>query len=105
MNPYTTTGEARIQPHDIEFALSIDRFMGGGSLAALERQRGWQAEAELDWLLTQNGRNPHSAASLALLLRQTIGTALVQAGERLAGGAGRGASPTPSGMARALKTT
>jgi hypothetical protein len=105
MNAYTTMGQARIEQRDISTIVRMHGFSPGAQLAALERQRGWQAEAELDWLLDKNGRNPHTAASLASILRQTIGTALVQAGERLAGNAGRGVSPATPGTARALMTT
>lgn len=105
MNPYATMGQARIQQRDISTIMHMHGYWAGAHLAAFERQRGWQAEAELDWLLATNDRNPHAAASLASTLRQMIGTALVQAGERLAGNAGRGDSPATSGTARALITT
>ena len=36
--------------------------MAGASLAALERTRGWQADAEVEWLLNQNDVAPHRAA-------------------------------------------
>jgi hypothetical protein len=85
MNPYTTKGQARIQQRDIEAVLGANSYLAGVSLAALERQRGWQAEAEVAWLLTQHGVTPVATASLVSLLRQTIGTALVCAGEWLTG--------------------
>ena len=54
MNAYTTTGQARIQPRDFA-ALQRANGLAGASLAALERQRGCQADAEVAWLLKQNG--------------------------------------------------
>ena len=105
MNAYTTMGEARIEQRDISTIMRVHGFRAGAHLAAFERRRGWQAEAELDWLLTENGRTPHAAGSLASILQQTIGTALMQAGERRAGNAGRGVSPATPGTARALMTT
>ena len=85
MNPYTTKGQARIQQGDIEPLLGMNSYLAGASLAARERQRGWQADAEVAWLLKQHGITPAATASLVSLLRQTIGTALVCAGERLTG--------------------
>jgi hypothetical protein len=66
--------------------------MAGASLAALERQRGDQAESELHWLLKQHGVTPQAHA----LVRQRIGAALVRAGDRLAGVPGSGVSPEPA---------
>jgi hypothetical protein len=87
MNAYTPTGQARIQSHDLATILrtSTGSYMAAASLAALERQRGWQAETEVDWLLKQNGLAPRATATLVSILRQAIGAALVRAGERLAG--------------------
>jgi hypothetical protein len=93
MNPYTTMTSARIRPRDLANAVGADSFIAAVSLAALERTRGWQAEAELEWLLKQHGVRPGSAASRIALLRQTAGAVLVGAGERLAGVHQRGASP------------
>ena len=93
MNPYTTMGQARIQAHDLVAVRRKDWFTAAASLAALERQRGYQAEAEVGWLLKQHGVMPNSAASLVALLRQTIGAALVRAGDRLAGVPRGGVSP------------
>jgi hypothetical protein len=59
MNAYITQGQARIQQRDIATILLTDRFMAAAALAAMERQRGWQAEAEVDWLLKQNALTPH----------------------------------------------
>ena len=104
MNAYTTRGQARIQQRDIAAVLRADGFLAGASLAALERQRGYQADAEVSWLLKQNGVAPHAAASLVAMLRQTIGAALVRAGERLAGGPRSGVSrKRPLSRARSVR--
>jgi hypothetical protein len=68
----------------------------GFSLAALEKQRGWQAEAEVERLLKQHGVRSSGSTSLISLLRETIGAALVSAGKRLAG------SPRRDGSAEAI---
>ena len=91
MNAYTTRGEARIQPRDLSVALGMHGLNPGSTLAALEKQRGWQAEAEVERLLKQYGVKSSGSTSLLSLLRGTIGAALVSAGERLAGSPGRGA--------------
>ena len=91
MNAYTTTGQARIQPRDFSAVLRANQ-LAGASLAGLERQRGCQAEAEVNWRLKHNGAAPKASASLVSLLRQTLGAALVRAGERLAGGPRSGVS-------------
>jgi hypothetical protein len=85
MNAYTTRGEARIQPHDFSAALRVQGLGPGASLAALERQRGWQAEAEMERMLKQYGVTASSSPSLVSLVRQSIGAALVRVGEYLAG--------------------
>jgi hypothetical protein len=85
MNAYTTRGEARIQQRDVSTALRANGLMPAASLAALEKQRGWQAEAEVERLLKQYGVTSTASPSLVSLLRQTIGAALVRAGERLTG--------------------
>jgi len=85
MNPYTTMGQARIQKRDIDAVLFTDASLSAVYLAALERQRGYQADAEVEWLLKQHGVMPYAAASLVSQLRQTVGAALVCAGNRLAG--------------------
>src|SRR3954470_11802275 len=87
MNAYTTTGQARIQSHDLATILrtSTGSYQAAASLAALERQRGWQAETEVEWLLKQHGVKQTLPVSSVSVLRQTIGAALVRAGERLAG--------------------
>ena len=83
MNAYTTIGQARIQPHDIAAVMRAYPLVGA-SLAALERQRGCQAEAEMNWLLKRNGVTPQAGASFLSLLRQSIRATLVRAGESLA---------------------
>ena len=92
MNAYTTMGQARIQPRDFAAVLRANG-LAGASLAALERQRGCQAEVEVEWLLKHNGVMPRASASRVALLRQTIGAALIRAGARLTGAAGSGVSP------------
>ena len=86
MNASTTTGRAQIQSHDIAAILRMGTgsYLAAASLAGLERQRGWQAESEVEWLLKQNRVTPQASAS-RVALRQTIGAALVRAGECLAG--------------------
>jgi hypothetical protein len=96
MNPYTTKGQARIQQRDIDAVLFTDASVAAVSLAALERQRGYQADAEVAWLLKQHGVMPHAAASLVSLLRQTVGAALVRAGTHLAGSPPSGVSLEPA---------
>ena len=73
MNPYTTMTRARIQPRDMARALLTDPFTAATSLAMLERQRGFQAEAEVAWLLKQHGVPPASAAAWIAMVRRTIG--------------------------------
>ena len=86
MNAYTTRGQAQIQSHDIAAILrtGTGSYLAAASLAGLERQRGWQAESEVQWLLKQNRVTPQASVS-RVALRQTIGAALVRAGECLAG--------------------
>ena len=85
MNPYTTTTRARIQPSDMARALLTDPSMAAISLAILERQRSFQAEAEVAWLLKEHGLAPASIASRLATLRQSIGAALIRAGQRIEG--------------------
>jgi hypothetical protein len=92
MNAYTTKGQARIQPSDISTALQMRGLQPGDSIAALERRRGWQAEAEMQRLLKQYGVTPHASTSRVSLMRQRIGAALVRAGNRLTGDAGSNVS-------------
>jgi hypothetical protein len=105
MNAYTTRGQARIQPREIAAVRRVEGLTPGASLAALERQRGCQAEVEVEWLLKHNGLTPHVRASLVSLLRQTIGAAFVRAGARLAGVPRAGDSSDPAPVAGTLGTT
>ena len=104
MNAYTTRGQARIQQRDIDAVLFSDASLAAVSLAALERQRGCQADTEVAWLLKQHDVMPHAAASLVSLLRQTVGAALVRVGERLAGGPRSGVSRESTPVAGTLGT-
>ena len=105
MNAYTTRGQARIQQRDIAAILRTEPdHMAAASLAALERQRGWQAEAEVAWLLKQHGVTPHAASSRVSMLRQTIGAVLVRAGERLAGASQSAVAPETTPVAGRLGT-
>ena len=101
MNPYTTMSQARIHPRDFSAVLRANG-LAGASLAGLERQRGCQAEAEVGWLLKQNGGRPRERASRVALLRRTIGTGLVRAGERLGGVPRRGIEQTMTPEASTL---
>jgi hypothetical protein len=82
MNAYTTRGQARIQHRDIAAVLQAEGILAAGQLAALERQRGYQADAELERLLKQHGVAQRATATPVSILRQTIGAALVRTGER-----------------------
>ncbi len=84
MNAFATRGQPRIQPHDVAAAMLAYPLVGF-SVAALERQRECQDEADLAWLLKQHGGTPNVAASRVSLLRTAVAAALVRAGERLAG--------------------
>jgi hypothetical protein len=92
MNPYTTMGQARIQQRDIDGVLREDGFLAATQLAALERRHGYQAEAEMNWLLKHHRVTPPAASTRVAVFRQTIGAALMRAGECLAGGPRRGVS-------------
>jgi hypothetical protein len=85
VNPYTTTTRARIQPRDMARALLTDPSTAAISLAMLERQRSFQADAEVAWLLKEHGVPPVSIASRLATLRQSIGAALIRAGHRIEG--------------------
>jgi len=63
MNVSTTTGQARIQPHEGSAVRPAQRVMGGGFLIGLEWQRECQADAEVEWLLKQNGVASQPSAS------------------------------------------
>jgi hypothetical protein len=99
MNAYTTMGQARIRQHDIDAVLRADALTAAAHLAALERQRGWQAEAEMARLLKQHGLGPPARPALLTMLRQTLGAALVHAGERLVGASQRAAASEPAAIA------
>jgi len=106
MNAYTTTGQARIKQRDLATILrtGTGSYMAALSLAALERERGWQADAEVDWLLRQTRVEPDASASRVSLLRQTMGAVLVRAGERLASVPDSGDAPEPAPVAGTLGT-
>ena len=104
MNPYTTTGQARIQQRDIEAILGQDAFLAATQLAALERQRGYQADAEVNWLLKQYGIKPPTVRSRIAVLRQTIGAAMIRAGERLTGVPKTSVAPETNSVAGMLRT-
>ena len=102
MNPYSTRTQARIQPRDMRIAALTDRHNAAHSLSQLERRRGWQAEAEMAWQLTQHGIAPESLSSRVAIVREAIGAALVRAGQRVGGSSQRHVSPTRVPMADRL---
>ena len=75
MNPYTTKTEARIRQSDISALVDTNSDLAGASIAALERQRGCLAEAEMHRLLKQHGVTPYPSTPRIAMLRQTIGAA------------------------------
>ena len=83
MSAYPTMGRARNQRESTAAAHRANRFMVGASPFAIERQRRWQAEAEVALLLKQHRVTPHAGGVRVSLLRQRIGAALVRAGDRL----------------------
>ena len=101
MNAYTTMGQARIQPRDVSAILRANG-LAGASLARLEWQRGCQADAEAEWLLKRTRVTTRASGSIVLVLRQTIGAALMRAGERLAGVPRGGGAPETAPAAGAL---
>ena len=104
MNAFTTRSQARIRPRDIAALHRADRYSIGASLAALERQREWQAEAEADWLLKQNRVTPQPSTLRVAMLRQAMGAALIRAGHRLAGIPPSSVSSNPARVAGRLGT-
>lgn len=84
MNAYTARGQARTNSRDMATGVQANRHLAGTALTMFERQRGYQAEAEVAWLLKDNGVTPQAGASFLSLLRQTIGAALVRARDRVA---------------------
>jgi hypothetical protein len=107
MNAYTTTGQAQIQSRDLAAIMrtATGSHQAAASLAGLERQRGWQAESEVEWLLKQHGVTPAAGASFVSLLWQSIGVALVCAGARLTGVSRSGVSPNTRSAVGTLGTT
>jgi hypothetical protein len=99
MDPYVTRGQARIHHRDIHTLVRTHGFLTPAVLAALERQRGWQAVVEWNGLLQQVGVKTPTAASLVAWLRQVIVAALIRVGERLAAGPPSGASPGTASLA------
>jgi hypothetical protein len=93
MNTYTPRGQSRIQERDIAAVLRTYAVTPAASFVALERQRGYQAEAEMNWLTKENGVTAQTRTSFVSRLRQMIGAALVRAGDRLAGIPRSGVSP------------
>jgi hypothetical protein len=93
-----------MQPHDMANTLFTDSFTAAAALAGLERQRGWQAEAELARLLKQHGLTTPARPALFATLRQTLGTMMVRAGERLAGAAQGAVAPETAAAASKLRT-
>ena len=104
MNPYTTPTRARIQPHDVADAVFSDAFIATTKLPGLERQRGWQAEAEVDRLLKHHGIPPASVSSRIAMVRQTLGVALIRTGHRLGGVRGSAVSQEAIPVAGTLET-
>ena len=104
MNAYTTRGRARMQLHDVSAVIRADGLPAGAALATLEWHRGYQADAEVAKLLRQNDGTLQASASRVALLRQAIGTALVRAGERLAGVPRGGVLPGTAPAADTLGT-
>ena len=84
MNPYTTRTRVPIRSCDMARTFLTDPSTAALSLASLEWQRQWQAEAEVASLLKHNGVPPTSSSSRVVMLRQTLAAALVRAGRRLA---------------------
>ena len=101
MNAYSVMGQSRIQQHDISAVLRTHGCRAGAFLAELEKQRGWQADAEMGWLLEQSGVTSESVASLLAMVRQAIGMALVSVGQHLVGDSHLGTS-TEAAIAGAL---
>lgn len=85
MNPNTTTSQARMRPRDMHGNQRANSYLAGAALPTLERRHGWQAEAEIEWLLKQNGVTSRARVPVVSMLRQAIGAALMRSGERLAG--------------------
>ena len=93
MNAYTTRGQFRIQPRDLDAIVSAHGFLATPHLVALEHQRGRRVEAEVARQLQDNGLMRDAPAAAVTVLRQTIGVALLRAGGHLAGITPIGRSP------------
>ena len=105
MNASPPSGRARMQPRPSAVVRPTHRELVGASLADLEHRRyQYHAEAEVAWLLTQNGSTPQASVSRVALLRQLLGAALVRAGERLEGMPRREVLPDPASMPGTLGT-
>jgi hypothetical protein len=104
MDPYIPMGQSRLQQHDITTVIRAHGFLAPAYLAALGRQREWQAETEMSWLIKQNPVTPYAAASRFAMLRQTIGAAMIRAGERLAGAPRTRVAPETSPVTGMLGT-
>jgi hypothetical protein len=97
-------GQSSIQQHDIVDVVRAHGFLAPAYLAALGRQREWQDETEMAWLIQQNAVMPDAAGSRVAMLRQTIGAAMIRAGERLAGAPRSGVSRETATVAGTLGT-
>jgi hypothetical protein len=70
MNTYSPNGLSRMQRRDVANIHSTHPYLDGASLAALERQRGWRADAEAGSLLKQHGVLSAPAMSVITGLRR-----------------------------------
>ena len=86
MNVYTMQCETAIQSHDLATVYRANQYRVASALAAFERQRGYEAEAEGTWLLKQHGITRKPAALVVSGLRQIVGAAMIRAAKRLVGG-------------------
>ena len=105
MNGYTTRGQFRIQPREVEAILYTDAFVAERGMTELERQRGVLAEAEVNRLLKDKGRKALGRASPITMLRWTLGAVLVRVGERLMGVPRIGISPDSAIAPGALRAS
>lgn len=105
MNAYTTMGPARMHQRDISNVIRAHGYQAGAHLMGLERQRSWQAEAEISRQLKHGQARSAPTLPLVMQLRKAIGTALVRAGLWLTQPASSVISPptnvTGSGMSPA----
>jgi hypothetical protein len=93
VNTYLPSGRPTFLQHEPMKAVRTHRYLAASHLAARERQRRYQAEAEVNRLVKQGGVMPKPGASRVSTLRQAIGEALVRVGQRLAGPPWSSASP------------